>query len=283
MKQARKYIQSMTAAVLSAFIMAVANNCLLEEAQLLPGGLMGFSKLLARIGSLIGLSVPNTVIFLILNTAIAGFCFKAISRKFVLFSVTQYLCLSLFMHVLPSYEVFDEIFLNVIFGGVLWGIGISVSLRNAGSTGGTDFIALYVSNKTGNEIWQQVFFFNCLQLVVFGAISGWEHAGYSIIFQYISTKMIENFHNRYKRVMLQIFTRSPRIVCQEYTQAFSHGITVVKGIGGYTGEDTAMLTAITSSYELSDTIRLIKSIDPDAIINVTKSEQLFGKFQQPEL
>ena len=50
------------------------------------------------------------------------------------------------------------------------------------------------------------FAFNAMILCVFGVIFGFDKAGYSILFQFISTKTISTFHTRYKRVMLHIYT-----------------------------------------------------------------------------
>ena len=52
-----------------------------------------------------------------------------------------------------------------------------------------------VSNKTGRTIWGYVFAGNCLVLAIFGFIFGWEHAAYSIVFQFISTKTIDSFYH----------------------------------------------------------------------------------------
>lgn len=83
--------------------------------------------------------------------------------------------------------------LNVIFGGFLFGGSIVIALKGNASSGGTDFISLYVSNKSGKEIWNQVFIFNALMLSVFGCIFGFEAAGYSILFQFLSTKTVLHF------------------------------------------------------------------------------------------
>ena len=173
--------------------------------------------------------------------------------------------------------------LNVIFGGCIYGFGIALALRGGASTGGTDFIALYVSNKTGREIWMGVFAFNCILIAIFGAIFGWDKAGYSIIFQFVSTRMITTFHTRYKRVMMQIFTKKPEEVVRDYIAAFPHGITEIEGTGGYTGEKTALLVSVTSSYELPEAIEVCKKADPEVIINVTNTDQYIGKFKQPKI
>lgn len=106
--------------------------------------------------------------------------------------------------------------LNVIFGGFLYGLCIAIALRGNASTGGTDFIALYVSNKTGRSIWEYVFAGNVVILCIFGYMFGWLYAGYSILFQFISTKTISAFHHRYERVTLQITTAHAEEIMKAY-------------------------------------------------------------------
>ena len=57
--------------------------------------------------------------------------------------------------------------LNVCFGGFLYGFAIAIALRGNASTAGTDFIALYVSNKMNKSIFEYIFVFNTLMLCVF--------------------------------------------------------------------------------------------------------------------
>jgi len=267
----------------SSALMAFSMNIFMGEASLLPAGFMGVAKLVNMFGSKMGVYIDTSLVLFCINLPVALFSAKKISKRFVFFSLLQVFLLSGFTRIIPTMPIFDEPVLNVIFGGCVYGFSIALALRGGASTGGTDFIALYVSHKTGKEIWMEVFVFNCVLLAIFGYSFGWEHAGYSIIFQYISTHMITTFHNRYKLEMMQIFTKNPDVVVEKYLKHFQHGITVLNGTGGYTGEDTAMLMSITSSYELHDAIEVITSADPDAIINVTKTSQFIGKFAQPKI
>lgn len=267
----------------SSALMAFSMNIFMGEASLLPAGFMGVAKLVNMFGSKMGVYIDTSLVLFCINLPVALFSAKKISKRFVFFSLLQIFLLSGFTRLIPTMPIFDEPVLNVIFGGCVYGFSIALALRGGASTGGTDFIALYVSHKTGKEIWMQVFVFNCVLLAIFGYSFGWEHAGYSIIFQYISTHMITTFHNRYKLEMMQIFTKNPDVVVEEYLKHFQHGITVLNGTGGYTGEDTAMLMSVTSSYELQEAIEVITTADPDAIINVTKTSQFIGKFAQPKI
>ena len=279
----KRNLITLSSVVGSSALMAFAMNIFMNEASIFPAGFMGVAKLVSMIGTRMGIQIETSLVLLCINLPVAVFCAKKISKRFVGFSLLQVLLLSLFMRVVPVYNIFDQVVLNVIFGGCIYGFSIALALRGGASTGGTDFIALYVSNKTGKELWLEIFIFNCVLLVIFGYLFGWENAGYSIIFQYISTHMITTFHNRYKREMMQIFTKHPDCVVDEYLKHFRHGITVLNGTGGYTGEDTAMLMSVTSAYELPEAIEVIRKADPEAIINITKTSQFIGKFAQPKL
>lgn len=64
------------------------------------------------------------------------------------------------LKLVPVVPLFNDVLLNICFGGFLYGLSLVIALRGNASTGGMDFIALYVSNKVGKSIWQYVFGFN---------------------------------------------------------------------------------------------------------------------------
>ncbi len=170
--------------------------------------------------------------------------------------------------------------LNVIFGGFLYGMAAVIALRGNASTGGTDFIALYVSNKTGRSIWEYVFAGNVVILCIFGTMFGWLYAGYSILFQFISTKTISAFHHRYDRVTLQITTANAEELIKAYIENYRHGISCIDAIGGYSHKKMYLLHTVVSSYEVSDIVMLLREKDPHVIINMLKTENFFGTFYQ---
>ncbi len=276
----KKNIVTTGCVICSALLLAFVTNTFIQSAGLLAGGFMGIAILVNRVGTLLHVNIPISVVLSMINIPVAVFCAKRISRRFVFFSILQVLLTSLLIQLLPARPVFDDDILNIVFGGVLNGLAIAIALRGNASTGGTDFIALYVANRTGREIWMQVFVFNCVLLVIFGYLFGFDKAGYSILFQFCSTRTISTFHSRYKRISLEIFTQKPDAVLAAYLQHFMHGITAIHAQGGYSHQDTSLLIAIISSYELPEAVEALKEADPSILINVTKSEQFIGKFYQ---
>jgi len=268
------------AVLVSAFLQSFVIQTFIRPAGFLSGGFTGIAILADMAASKFGFSFPTSLGMLAFNIPVAVLCSRSISKRFTAFSLVQVCLSSMFLQMFRFTPMFDDPVLNVIFGGFLLGIAIVAALKGNASTGGTDFIALYVSNKTGRSIWGQVFVGNCVLFCIFGMIFGWMNAAYSILFQFIVTKTISAFHHRYDRVTLQVTTIKGDEMMREYVHAFRHGISAVEAIGGYSRKKMYVLHTVISSYEVADVIRLMREVDPHVIINVFKTTQFYGKFYQ---
>lgn len=278
-----RYAIMIAAVIVSALLQTYVIKVFIEPTGLLSSGFTGVAILFDRIASLYGGSFPTSLGLIVFNLPVAFLCYKSVGKKFVISSLCQVFLTSFFLSVCTFDVLFDDIVLNVCFGGVLYGLAAVIALRGNTSTAGTDFIALYVSNRMGRSIWGYVFIFNVLLLCVFGYIFGWIYAGYSIVFQFISTKTISSFYQRYKRVTLQITTRQATEVVEGYIKECKHGISVMNGYGGYSKEEMSLLHTVVSAYEVQDTVALIREIDPKAIVNVLSTEAFYGGFYQQPL
>ena len=265
--------------LIAGFMQASIIQIFMQPMNLLSSGFTGVAILIEKITtSFLGFSFSVSLGMLILNIPVAILCSKSISKRFTFFSLIEVFTASFFLEVLNFTPLFDDPLLNIIIGGFANGIMVVIALRGNASTGGTDFIALYVSNKIGKSIWGYVFIFNAVILTIFGAMFGWEYAGYSILFQFISTKTIDSFYHRYERMTMQITTSKPDEVIAAYMAEHRHGLSRVDGIGGYSGRPVSLLHTVVSSYEVQDVAKLMMETDPNAIINTFKSEDFYGKF-----
>lgn len=274
------YLVTTVAVIVSALLQTYVIKVFIEPANLLSSGFTGVAILIDKITSLSGGHFSTSLGLIILNVPVAFLCYKNIGKKFVISSLCQVFLTSIFLSTLSFPILFNDIVLNVCFGGVISGIASVIALKGNASTAGTDFIALYVSNKMGRSIWGYVFIFNVIILCLFGYIFGWIYAGYSIVFQFISTKTISSFYQRYKRVTLQITTQCPNQIVDGYIAKFRHGISVMEGYGGYSKEKMYLLHTVVSSYEVQNIAQLLQEIDAQAIINVLSTEAFFGGFYQ---
>ncbi len=228
-----KLLITFVCVIVAAFLQAYVIQVFIQPADLLSSGFTGVALLIEKITSTyLGFSFSTSLGMILLNVPVAMICYKSISPKFTFFSLLEVFLASFFLRVIHFSPIFDDVLLNIAFGGFAYGLLTVVALRGNASTGGTDFIALYVSNKKGKAIWEYVFLFNTVILIIFGFMFGWEHAGYSILFQFISTRTIDSFYHRYERVTLQVTTTHAQKVINAYVQQYRHGISCVDAMGG---------------------------------------------------
>jgi len=275
-----RYLVTLTAVIISAFLQVYVIQAFMRPAGLLSGGFTGLAMLIDQTASRYGFHISTSVAMICLNVPVALLCSRSIGVRFTAFSLLQVFLVSFLLKVMNVTPLFDDIMLNVLFGGFLYGISIVIALRGNASSGGTDFIALYVSNKTGRSIWEHVFVANVVILCIYGWLFGWLYAGYSILFQFVSTKAISSFHHRYERVTLQITTTEADVIMKRYVEEHRHGISCARVIGGYSKKEMYLLHTVVSSYEVNEIVRLFREIDPHVIVNMLRTENFYGSFYQ---
>ena len=275
-----RFIISIIMIIESSLLQVYVINVFMDPCNLLSSGFTGVAILLNKISNLFGFNFSTSLGILALNIPAALLAYKSVSHRFTLLSCIQFILTSVFLQFLDFSPLFDDLTLNVLFGGFLYGMSVVLALRANGSTGGTDFIALYVSNKIHKSIWDYVFIFNCSMLIIFGYLFGWEHAGYSIIFQLISTRTISNFYQRYEQITIEITTNDPEVITEAFMNNFHHGMSVITAYGGYSKKRFYLCKTVVSSYEVRDVVDCIRSVKPDALINTYSTLNFYGKFYQ---
>lgn len=275
-----RFIFSTCLIIASAWMQVYIIQVFMNPCDLLSSGFTGLSILLNKIANLMGIDFSVSLGILALNIPAALLCYKSVSHRFTFLSCLQFGLVSLFLQTFDFAPFFDDKMLNILFGGFLYGLSIVLALKADASTGGTDFIALYVSNKIHKSLWDYVFLFNATLIIIFGALFGWEAAGYSLVFQFISTKTISGFYDRYAQVTLEITTDDPETVSDAFIDHFRHGMTILKGQGAYSKKPYYVCKTVISTYEKRDAIDCIRSVKPDVLINVYKTHHFYGAFYQ---
>lgn len=277
-KETKRWTISVLLTILSAFIQCYIIQSMMKPAGLISTGFTGLALLLHMGLESIKINIPVSFFLVILNFPVAIVCAKAISKKFTFLSLLQIFLSSVFLMIFDFKPMFHSVNLTITVGAFIYGLQIVCALKAGGSTGGTDFIALYVSNKINKTIWEYVFIFNVILIVALGFMFSWDRAGYSLIFQFVMTYTISKFYTRYTRVTIQVITAFPDEIIERYTKIIHHGITKANGIGGYSKKEYGILYAVVSSYEVNDVVQIINQIDANAIINIYKTEDFYGKF-----
>lgn len=264
---------------IASAIIAFNLKSFVRTGGLFPGGFSGLALLVQQILSeFFNVTVPYSAIYMPVNLIPAYIGFKYIGKRFTIYSFYLVFLSSFLTDVFPAVTITYDILLISIFGGIIQGAAISIALISGASGGGTDFIAIYFSEKKGVDVWNYVLLGNAIILTTAGILFGFDKALYSIIFQYTTTQVISIMFKRYQKDTLLIITDQPMAVYGKIRELTHHDATLIEGNGCYEGAERHILYSVVGREQVDKVISAIKEIDEHAFINVIKTDQVNGRF-----
>lgn len=277
----KKDIKRFVVICIAAVLMAINIKTFVRTGDLYPGGATGLTILLQTIFErFLDISVPYTAINLLLNAFPVYIGFRFIGKKFTLFSCLMIILTSVLTDIIPAHVITYDVLLISIFGGILNGLAISMCLMVGATSGGTDFISIYLSEKKGVDSWNLILGLNIVIISIAGALFGWDKALYSIIFQFAATQVLHALYTRYQKRTLFIVTKKPEEISDVIYAITNHGATILEGEGSYEHCERNVVYSIVAKDEVKKVLRAVREIDENAFANEVKTEGLLGRFYQ---
>ena len=265
----------------ASVVMALNIKTFVRTGGLYPGGASGLTLLIQRVVELfLNIEIPYTIINVILNLVPVYIGFRFIGKKFTLFSCISIMLTNILTDMIPSHAITYDTLLISVFGGIINGFAISSCLLVNATTGGTDFIGIFLSERKGVDAFNIILGFNAILLVVAGLLFGWEKALYSIIFQYTSTQVMRILYKQYRQHTLLVVTNHAKSVYEVIYNVSNLGATVIEAEGSYEHQERKIVYSVVSRAECKQIVQDIKKADPDAFVNVINTQQVSGRFYQ---
>lgn len=279
-----KLLKRFLMVTLSAVVMAFNIQSFVHTGGLFPGGVNGLTLLIQRIGDeYFSVQIPYTVLYVPLNLIPIFVGIKYVGRNFTAFSLYQIILTSILTDLIPEIVItYDELLVG-IFGGMVNGFSITLCLFVGASSGGMDFVSVYLSERRGLDSWNFILAGNICVLVAAGLLFGFDKALYSIIFQFASTQVIHNMHRRYTKHTLLVITELPDAVYAKIKTITRHDATLFKGTGMFQRQERSMVYSVIAGDELGRVMSAIRNVDPNAFVNVIRTEQIGGSFYKPPM
>lgn len=181
--------------------------------------------------------------------------------------------------IVPEYIVIEttEPFVLVLFGAVITGFGMGLVFKAGYTTGGTDILNQIVAKYAHMSVGTAMYFTDglivCSSFFFFGA----SKMLYSIISLYIvslmTDKVVLGISNS---KAFYIITEHETAVKKFIMQHLSHGVTVLDGRGGFTGNHQKVIMCIIPTKEYYIAKEGIREIDPRAFFVVTDAYEVNG-------
>ncbi len=172
-----------------------------------------------------------------------------------------------------------DVFIAIIYGGLLCGLGIGMVFAAGTSTGGSDIVVRLLKLRFRNVPVGTISLVLDLTVavltgLVFGNIVNTLYTGVAV---FLSTKVMDVVIYRfdYSKVVL-IITREYEKVAQVISDKLGRGATYLRGQGSYTGEDTKVVLTAIKRQQLAELKDIVTQIDPNAFIIVQEAHQVLG-------
>jgi len=268
--------------IAGALLNAIALNFFLIGANVYASGFTGVSQILATIfKDYLGIDFISTgIILLLLNIPVAILGWMKVGKGFTIYSIVSVIFTTLFLETIPIVTLSDDIMLNAVFGGMIAGFGVGITLKWGASTGGSDIIAMILSRMKDKPIGGYLMLINGLIILVAGILNEPENALYTLLGLYVTTRVIDGIHTRHEKVTAMIVTKKADELQQAIHETMVRGITILPVIGAYTKEDKNMLYLVITRYELYDLEQIIQEVDENAFTNVIQTAGVYGFFRK---
>lgn len=287
--QKRIIMKRLAGCLLGSLIYSLGVNLFIVPLGLYSGGFMG----IAQITRTVLMDVMQTdfggrdiagILYMLLNVPVLLLAWFTLSKRFFVKTITCVASNTIFLSLIPipAAPIMPEILSGCLIGGIVCGLGGGLILKNGGSGGGTDIIGVFLTKKfrsisvgrismTLNGIIYTV----CLFLFT-PAI-----AIYSIIYVTFSSFMVDKVYTQVINVQAMIMTHSDgEAIRKVVVEQFRRGVTLMDGVGGYTGKPRKILYTVLSKYEAGIFSRMVHEVDPEAFVVFNEGCSVEGNFQR---
>lgn len=269
-------IKSILLIILGNFIFAIAVVYFVLPYNILSGGVAGVGIIVEQ---LFDISATITIDILVVFTFIMGFLF--LGKEFALKTIISSIVYPIFITVLSyfPYHVEADIFLIIIYGGILTGVGLSLVLREEASTGGMDVPAIIMHKYTGLPLHIAFFIVDAITALVGVLVFSVQDVMMGLVFVYIYNAVINKMMvpKSGRAVSLFIISEKKDEINTYIHDKLNRGTTVVPVKGGYTEEEKEAIMTVVSKQQYHQLEKVIEKIDKFAFVIVADAKEIKGE------
>jgi uncharacterized membrane-anchored protein YitT (DUF2179 family) len=258
-------------------ITALALDWFLIPNMIAAGGASGLATVIHHLTKL-----PVGLLMVLINIPLFLASVRTFGRHFGAKTVFGTALLSILIDlvaiVLPEPLTQDPL-LASLYGGVLTGVGIGLTFRFNGTTGGTDIAARLLKKYTSLSVGRALLFIDMAIIILAGLVFRQPDLSlYALITVFVTSKAIDLIleGEDYARAAF-IITKDPADIVQNIFAVLGRGVTTIEGRGAYTGTDRQVLLCVVSRAEQSRLREIVEATDPKAFVIITSASEVLGE------
>ncbi|AXR16523.1 hypothetical protein COC60_20890 [Bacillus thuringiensis] len=258
---------------IGSIIVAGSLELILAPNGLVDGGVTAIAIMANKVAGL-----PLYGVFLGINIPILLFTAKVMGKKFFIRTSYANVVTTLgLIYLKPFPAITTSELLIVLYGGVLFGIGVGIVVKMGGAIDGSEMLAVWMNKHFNVPISTFLLAVNAVIFIFVAILFSIEQAMFSLAIFYIVTKMIDfilDGINQGKSVM--IISGKNKEIGDLLMKEFQLSVTYLHGEGGFLGEHKRIIYCITNRFIYPKMKDLVLSVDPTAIIEASYSTETTG-------
>ena len=272
-KEGVQLVKDYVLIVLGTLLSGAAFDWFFLPYSLAPGGVTGISTVLSHY-------LPLTVgtLSFVINVPLFVLGLKTAGWRFALRSFIAMTLMSVFIDLIPPFDVSGNVMLASLFGGALLGVGLGLVVRAGATTGGTDMAAKMVHQLVGFLSIATILLIIDGMVVGFAALTFGVEAGlWALITLAACSKVMDMVIRGFNTAMqfMIISPKSEEIVLRIHRE-IDRGCTRLMAEGTFSGKPVGTLICVLSRTEAPRLKKLIAEIDPGAFVTVCDVSEAMG-------
>lgn len=245
--------------------------------NIIMGGTTGIAIVLNK-----AFGIDTALIVFILNVILLFLGLIVIGKKLFITSLASTLLYPAFLSLMQRIPGIDSLTGNTLlaslFAGVLMGISLGLVMRVGSSTGGMDIANLILSKITHRSVSIFVYITDIIVVGAQAIVSDSESIMMGIVVLVLETLMLEQVMI-FGQAQIQLFIISEHYeeIREKFLKELNAGVTMSYIQTGLLGEDGKGIICIIPSRKLYNANEIVRSIDPEAFITVTKIKEVKGR------
>lgn len=266
--------------VVGSFLVGLGTNLFFIPNNVVSGGATGIAIILNHL-----IHTPVGVTVFVLNLPLLALGWKyAGGQRFFVRTVLAVVLLSASIDLTAPFvhAPTKEPLLVICYGGLLDGLGLGMVFRGRGTTGGTDILATLAKRFFGIPVGQSLLAMNIL---IFGGATllfKLEPVMIALALAFVSAKVVDLVQEGFSTARAaMIITQKPDDVRQAILEQLNRGVTILQGVGGFTGQPRPVLYVVVSAPEVGRLKRILAEVDRRAFVSIAPSKEVLGEGWTP--
>lgn len=263
------------------FFMAASTTMIYEPLSMVTGGFSGIGIIVKKLcADSFRIDVPVGFTTFLLNIPLFVMAFRWRGWRFVVKSMYAAFCFSVALMILPSIEIQHEDYLMAaLSGGTLQGIGIGFVFSCNTSTGGSDLLSTLLHQWfPGLRVSELLILVDGVIVLTGMGVFGIRTGLYAIVAVIVTGKVSDALVEGLKFAKtVYIVSEHPLMISYEIMHRLDRGVTGLKGMGMYSGNEKQILMCVVSKKEMIKLVEIVKNADSNAFVVVIDAKEVLGE------